>query len=108
MKYWAVTFSRLPADAMAIYPVMIFRKQALKRSRIIINHEQVHFKQQLELLIIFFYPMYFLHYLFNLLRYRNHRQAYLQICFEREAYANERDLGYPKRRKAYAWIDYFS
>lgn len=106
MKYWVITYSRLPADAMAIYPLMIFRKQGLKNSQVIINHEKIHFHQQLELLIIFFYPLYFLHYLINLIKYRNHHQAYFQICFEQEAYAAERDLEYLKSRKPYAWIKY--
>lgn len=108
MKYWNIIFSRLPADAMALYPFMIFKKQTLKESQVIINHEKVHFRQQQELLIIFFYPLYFLHYLINLIRYRSHHKAYYQICFEKEAYANERDFGYLKRRKGYAWLKYLS
>lgn len=108
MKYWILTFSRLPADAMALYPFMIFKKQALKGSKVIINHEKVHFKQQQELLIVFFYPLYFLHYLINLVKYRNHHQAYFQICFEKEAYANERNFGYLQYRKSYAWLKYLS
>jgi hypothetical protein len=107
MKYWTVTFSRLPADAMAIYPVMIFKKPAIKGSQGIINHEKIHFRQQLELLIIFFYPLYFLIYLINLIRYRDHHKAYFQICFEKEAYSNERDFGYLKHRRPYAWLKYF-
>ena len=107
MKYWTVTFSRLPADAMAIYPLMIFKKRALKESQVIINHEMVHFRQQLELLVIFFYLLYFLHYLINLIMFRNHRRAYLEICFEKEAYANERNFEYLKQRTPYAWLMYF-
>jgi hypothetical protein len=52
--------------------------------------------------------LYFLHYLINLAKYRNHHEAYFEICFEKEAYAQERDLGYLKRRKPYSWIKYFS
>jgi beta-lactamase regulating signal transducer with metallopeptidase domain len=107
MKYWTVTFSRLPADAMAIYPLMIFKKRGHKESRVIINHEMVHFKQQLELLVIFFYLLYFLHYLINLIKFRNHRRAYFEICFEKEAYANERNFKYLKQRTPYAWLKYF-
>jgi len=106
MKYWAITFSKLPADAMALYPFMIFKKQVLQSSQVIINHEKVHFRQQQELLIIFFYPLYFLHYLINLVKYRNHYSAYRQICFEKEAYSNEGDFEYLKHRKPYAWLKY--
>jgi len=92
---------------MAIYPLMIFKKRALKESRVIINHEMTHFRQQLELLVIFFYLLYFLHYLINLIKFRNHRRAYFEICFEKEAYANERNFEYLKRRTPYAWLKYF-
>lgn len=106
MKYWSVVFTRLPANAMALYPFMIFKTQALKLSGTIINHEKIHFRQQQELLIVLFYLLYFLNYLFNLLKYRNHRQAYFNICFEKEAYTNERDLNYLKHRKSYSWLRY--
>ena len=106
MKYWTIIFSRLPANAMALYPLMIFKKLAIKQNQLIINHEKVHFRQQQELLIVFFYPLYFINYLINLVQYRNHHKAYLRICFEREAYANERDLKYLKHRRPYAWLKY--
>ncbi len=91
---------------MALYPFLIFKTKALKLSGTIINHEKIHFRQQLELLILFFYPLYFLHYLFNLLKYKNHHQAYFHICFEKEAYANERNLNYLKHRNPYSWWRY--
>lgn len=106
MKYWSVVFSRLPASAMALYPFLIFKNQALKLSATIINHEKIHFRQQQELLIVFFYLLYFLHYLFNLVKFKNHNHAYFNICFEKEAYAKERDLDYLKQRKPYSWFGY--
>jgi hypothetical protein len=99
-------FSKLPANAMALYPFLLFKTKALKESAIIINHEKIHFRQQQELLILFFYPLYFLHYLFNLLKCRNHYQAYMRICFEKEAYAMERDMQYLQHRKPFAWVKY--
>src|SRR4051812_5532799 len=98
MRFMSVVVSRLPANAMALYPFMLFKSSSLKSDAFIINHEKIHFKQQQELLILPFYILYLLHYLINRLKYKGHHQAYLNICFEREAYANDRDLEYLNRR----------
>jgi hypothetical protein len=103
MKYWAVTVSSLPAQAMALYPFMLFKRKNLREDESIIRHEQIHFRQQQELLIVFFYPIYLLNYLVNLARYRDHSTAYFNISFEREAYQNESDLTYLNKRKLFAW-----
>jgi hypothetical protein len=104
MKYWAVTVSRLPAQAMALYPFMLFKRKNLRENESIIRHEQIHFRQQQELLIVFFYPVYLLNYLVNLARYRDHNKAYFNISFEREAYQNESDVAYLKKRRLFAWL----
>lgn len=104
MMPWIVVWPKLPAAGMALFPFILVKSAALKTDKSLINHEQIHLRQQLELLVVPFYVLYLFHYLVNLLRFRNHRQAYLHICFEREAFANELDLGYLKRRKLYRWI----
>ncbi len=98
-----VVFSRLPAAAMAIYPFILVKHAAYKSDVILINHERIHFKQQLELLILPFYILYLLNYVVNVLKYKAHHRAYLNIVFEKEAYANENDLGYLYKRKTFAW-----
>jgi hypothetical protein len=104
MKYVSFVVAKLPANAMALYPFMLFKSGYLKSDALIINHEKIHFKQQQELLILPFYFLYLLHYLVNRLKFRNHEQAYLNICFEREAYANDGDMQYLQTRKSYAWV----
>ena len=42
----------------------------------------------------------------NLTKHRNMKQAYYNICFEREAYANEADMSYLKHRKLFAAFKY--
>jgi hypothetical protein len=94
-----------------------------------INHENTHFKQQKEcaelgvviaaiLSLIFgfsilyfiigvtlFYWLYGENYLINLILYKFDREkAYENIIFEKEAYVNEKDLGYLSTRKRYAFI----
>ena len=91
---------------MALYPFMIFREKAYCFDKVIMNHELIHHRQQLELLIIPFYVIYLLNYLINLLKYLNHYKAYRNIIFEREAYANEENLVYRTNRKWWGFVDY--
>ncbi|WP_233164515.1 hypothetical protein [Pedobacter sp. ASV28] len=98
---------KLPAAAMALFPFILVKEAGYKNDSILINHELIHHRQQLELLIVPFYIMYFLNYAFNLLKYRNHHQAYSHILFEKEAYAKEHDLSYLGTRKPFAWYSFF-
>lgn len=70
------------------------------------NHEFIHFRQQIELLILPFYIIYILNYLINLILYHNHQQAYRNILFEREAYENDAKLNYLADRKFASWTTY--
>lgn len=67
----------------------------------LINHERIHTAQMLETGIIPFYIIYFVEWLIRLTMRGN---AYRNISFEREAYANQRDLDYLKNRPHYAWL----
>ena len=96
----------MSANAMAIFPFIILQHKDQKTNLTLINHERIHLRQQLELLILPFYILYGLNYLLNLYRFKNHYLAYFNISFEREAYANESDLAYLKRRKLFSWWPY--
>lgn len=74
----------------------------------ILNHERIHTSQMRELLFVPFYILYILEWLVRLVKYRNHNKAYMNISFEREAYANGRDLTYLSRRKPFSWIKYIT
>ena len=104
MRYWPVICPSLPANAMALYPFMLFKNQQMKADKVIINHEKIHFCQQIELLILPFYLLYLLNYLVNLIRFKNHDQAYFNLCFEKEAYANDKNAHYVKGRPLYSWL----
>ncbi len=86
---------------------MILRKRSLLQNRYLINHEKIHLRQQIELLIIPFYIIYGLEFLVRLFQYRSWKSAYLNISFEREAYINEKDLNYLKSRPFWSFIKYF-
>lgn len=92
---------------MALFPFILIKERRMAGDAILINHERIHLRQQAELLVIPFYLLYLLNYLFNLLVYRSHHKAYIHIVFEREAYANEANIGYLEHRKWQAWRRYF-
>jgi hypothetical protein len=98
----------LPAAGMALFPFILVKTAKLKSNKRIINHEHIHLRQQLELLLVPFYILYLLNYLLNLLYYMNHNKAYLNIVFEREAYSNERNPDYLKGRRFWAWVRFFA
>lgn len=91
-------------DGLEFVPfVIILRKDS---SLSLKNHETIHFWQQLECLFLLWYLIYLFNYLILRLKYK-HYEAYKKICFESEAYENERDLEYISKRKLYAWRKYF-
>lgn len=74
----------------------------------VVNHERIHTAQQRELLFIPFYILYGIEWLVRLVQYRDSHKAYMNISFEREAYANGRDLSYLQRRRFFAWRKYLT
>ncbi len=70
------------------------------------NHERIHLRQQLELLVLPFYIWYGVEYLLRLLQYKDRHKAYRNIGFEREAYANEANLEYLKDRNLWKFMDF--
>ena len=108
MKLIVLRVPFLPAAAMALFPFILVKTQKLQTNKVIINHENIHLRQQLELLIIPFYVLYFLNYLLNLLYYLHHDKAYRNIVFEREAYSNERNPDYLKHRTFWYWVRFFA
>lgn len=92
--------------ALTFFPFIIYREASFATDPILVNHERIHLKQQLELVLIVFYLWYGIEFLLRLLYYRNRRKAYRQISFEQEAYANESNLSYNETRKAYSFLRY--
>ena len=71
---------------------------------VIINHELIRTEQIKELLYIPFYILYLCNYIHNLFIYKNHKDAYRNIYFEKETYDNETNLDYIKTRKKYNYF----
>lgn len=86
-----------------LFGVFIAKKEL---SAININHESIHTAQGKEILWVFFYLWYVLEWLFRLIQYRDRKQAYYNISFEREAYNNQNNVNYLSERKCYSWVKY--
>lgn len=71
-----------------------------------LNHERIHLRQQIELLIIPFYLCYGIEFIIRYFQYKNWDKAYRNISFEREAYGNESDLEYLKKRKFWGFLKF--
>ncbi|MCW5520825.1 hypothetical protein J1N09_13335 [Aureitalea sp. L0-47] len=91
---------------MVLWPFIILKYSALKEDEVFLNHERIHLRQQIELLILPFYIWYGTEYLVRLLQYRKRKEAYRNISFEREAYQNEKDLDYLKKRSFWKFLLY--
>ena len=89
--------------AITIFPFVISKEKLSEDDR---NHEKIHFRQQLELLVIPFYALYALFFFVGCLKYKDNTKAYLSIPFEIECYTNEEDLEYLKKRPIFGWIKY--
>ncbi len=93
---------------MTIFPFIIVSEKGLKQNPVFINHEKIHIRQQLELLILPFFIWYGIEYLIRLLILKDRKQAYRNICFEKEAYKNESNLNYLSKRKFFLFIKHLS
>lgn len=91
---------------MALYPFILLKSKSLKTNKIIVNHEKIHLRQQIEFLILPFYLWYLIEFLVRWIQFKEIERAYLNISFEREAYTNEKNLTYLKKRKFWAFFNY--
>tara|TARA_R110002167_G_scaffold23281_1_gene82708 strand:+ start:682 stop:1011 length:330 start_codon:yes stop_codon:yes gene_type:complete len=91
---------------LTVWPFIILKHGALKEDAVLINHEKIHLKQQLELLVLPFYILYITEWLLRSLIYLDFYRGYQNISFEREAYDNELNLEYTGERKAFSFFKY--
>ena len=92
---------------LTVFPFVVLKSSQNKSDSVLINHEKIHLRQQLELLILPFFLWYGLEFLIRLLILRNRQLAYKSISFEQEAYANEKDLHYLKQRSFWKFLNYY-
>lgn len=92
---------------LTLYPFVIISNEKDRSDSTFLNHEKIHIRQQVEMLVFPFYVWYIIEYLFRLIQYKDRRKAYFNISFEREAYANEKDLNYLTNRSFWLFIKYY-
>lgn len=85
---------------------MIFVRKGLVMRDKDINHENIHWEQEKELLIIGFYLLYVIEFIVRLMMIRNWHKTYRSISFEQEAYENQYNMSYLAERKHYRWTKY--
>ncbi len=107
MNFPIIYFPWMKVNGMALCPFILISKKEFKNNAVLIRHELIHIRQQLELLILPFYICYLANYFYNLIKYKNHYKAYLNIVFEKEAYANDKNENYIKKRGVWAFMNYF-
>ena len=86
------------------FPFVFLKYRKDTDNEVLLNHEKIHIKQQLEMLVVPFFIWYLFEFLYRLIQYRNSREAYRNISFEREAYDNEKDLNYLKLRSFWQFL----
>jgi hypothetical protein len=91
---------------LSLWPFIILKDIDLKEDMVLINHERIHLNQQKELLILPFYLFYLLEWIIRTIFYLDSYRAYQNISFEREAYANEKNMKYLSQRKPYSFMKY--
>lgn len=104
--FWTKFFSGGRAQAITIFPFIFLKRPADRKDKILLNHENIHIRQAVELLVLPFYIWYLTEFLVRLIQYRNFFNAYIHISFEREAFDQEENLYYLKNRKCYSSFRY--
>jgi len=91
---------------ITFYPFVFLTDKKDKLNPVFVNHEKIHIRQQLEMLIVPFFIWYGIEFLCRWIQYKNRRVAYYNISFEREAYQNEKDLDYLQLRSFWGFSRY--
>lgn len=94
-------------NGLTIFPFVFLKSKRFLKDLVIINHENIHLRQQLELIILPFYLIYSLEFIIQFIKHRNWHIAYRNISFEREAYTNEGDMNYLKKRPFWQFLKYY-
>ena len=98
---WLSYLAPIKIGAICIGPFVFARHEVSETTR---RHETIHLQQQLELLFIGTAILYLYDWLKGLIKYRDGRKAYYQIRAEQEAYVNQEQKDYLKKRKRWQWL----
>jgi hypothetical protein len=91
---------------LTIWPFIFLKNNTLKNDAVLLYHEQIHLRQQVEMLVLPFFIWYVVEWFIWLLITRNPQKAYYNISFEREAYANETNFEYLHHKPFWNFLKY--
>ncbi len=91
---------------ITLFPFILLVDKKDREDVVMINHEKIHIRQQLEMLVVPFFIWYGVEFLYRWFQCKNKHLGYRNISFEREAYANEKDLDYLKSRSFWKFWNY--
>lgn len=91
---------------ITIFPFILLTHREDRGDGVVMNHEKIHIRQQLEMLVVPFFLWYGFEFLIRWWQCKNRFVAYRNISFEREAYANEKNLHYLKQRSFWKFLKY--
>lgn len=92
---------------LTFFPFVFLMNKEDVLDKVFVNHEKIHLRQQLELLVLPFYVWYVIEFLIRWIITKDKNVAYRNISFEKEAYTNEKDLNYLKSRSFWKFLNYF-
>jgi hypothetical protein len=92
---------------LTFFPFVFIKKKEDVLDKVFVNHEKIHLRQQIELLVIPFYVWYGIEFLIRWIITKDKNVAYRNISFEKEAYTNEKDLNYIESRSFWKFLNYF-
>ncbi|MDO5616958.1 MAG: hypothetical protein Q4G16_12250 [Cruoricaptor ignavus] len=95
-------------NGICLFPFILLSNPKDKSNKRLINHEKIHYRQQMELLVIPFYIWYVVEFYYWNFKLKDSFLAYKRISFEREAFANEHNFSYLKKRKLWSFWKYLS
>jgi hypothetical protein len=91
---------------LLVAPIIIVRDISVVNPQLI-NHELIHFRQEVELLLVGSFLLYFFEYLYGkLIKKLSATEAYFNLAMEQEAYLNQNNLNYLNERKPFAVFHY--
>lgn len=93
-------------NGLTLFPFVMLKNNGDRYNKVLINHEKIHIKQQIQLLIFPFLIWYVIEFFFRWIQFGDKNIAYRNISFEREAYANERNLNYVKEMPFWSFRNY--
>jgi hypothetical protein len=93
-------------SGFTVFPFVILANQHDRCNKVLLDHERIHLRQQAELLVLPFFVWYGIEYLFRLAQSGDRHEAYKNIGFEKEAYANEGNPGYLVSRPFLGFCNY--